>query len=96
MQPKQIVFTARYGLYLDMYFRLIFTFKWLRFSLEFILPYAILGKGCFEIGVGISVSPKRVDLRIILKWIVNEWNESVWVEFIWFAIGASSRLDFTW
>jgi len=30
-------------------------------------------------------------LRIILKWILNKWNE-----FVWVTIGASGRLDFIW
>ena len=65
--PKQIVFTARYSLYLYVYFRLIFIFKWIRPALEYILPCVTVEKGCFELEVGKRVFPKRVDLRIILK-----------------------------
>ena len=55
--------------------------------------YVTLERGCFELEVGIRAFPNRVDLRIILKWILNKWNMSVWAEFIWFTVGASGRLD---
>jgi hypothetical protein len=44
------VFTTRYGLYLYMYIKLIFIFKCLKSSLEFILPLCYFGERLLRAG----------------------------------------------
>jgi hypothetical protein len=33
-----------------------------------------------------------VDVRIILKWVIEKWDCRMWIEFMWLRIGTSNGL----